>query len=642
MAARRRRIQQLLVRMAPYGIAALLLRGLELTQVLEGVNLLTYDLISEVRPAASGQDRPIVLIGISEGDITAYGWPIDDGLLCTAIDRLTADGATAIGLDLYRDKGVGPDQACLRQRIRRNPRLVSIFNVADAIGPIPGSPARQQGYNDLVLDVDGVVRRDLVHVGGQDESMVTLPMRLFEVSQGNAQLRQRLEALADRGSWLGADSGGYYSLDAAGYQQMLPFLQPGSFRTWSLQQLLAGQVPTAAIRHNVVLIGSTAPSLRDLFEVPHSRFRGGASQMLMPGVELHALRLAALQDMQWQPGQTQIWTASVQLTNAIVLSACLLGSLAAEQISPIRRGVLMVALLMLTWGGAAIGFLLQHVWLEMVEPLAALMIFGGTGLLRRGAIAQQQQRQVQRLLGQTTSPAVAQELWSQRDSLLSDGQFEGKLLPVTVVFADTASFTSVSERLAPASLLAWLNRGMGCCVPAITQHGGMVNKFTGDGFLGVFGAPLSGGSGRDARAAIAAALQLQQGMATLNETLTEEGQPAMRMRIGIHSGQVLAGSMGSSERLEYAVIGDTVNCASRLESLDKQHHDGAVRVLVSSATRHLLNEAASPEDHQWCQRLLWKAWGTLQVRGRQELLEIWELMGIAPAAAPANQESPRH
>ena len=239
------------------------------------------------------------------------------------------------------------------------------------------------------------------------------------------------------------------------------------------------------------------------------------------------------------------------------------------------------------------------------------------------------------LLGQTTSPAVAQELWSQRDTLLSNGQFEGKVLPVTVVFSDTASFTSVSERLAPAALLAWLNRGMACCVPAITRRGGMVNKFTGDGFLGVFGAPISPGTGADARAALRAALAIQEGIAALNQQLEREGAPAMRMRIGIHSGPVLAGSMGSSERLEYAIIGDTVNCASRLESLDKAHHEGVVRVLVSSSTRDLLTQGASAAELLWCEQLSWKAWGTLPVKGRQQPLEIWELRDSAPAAAAA-------
>jgi adenylate cyclase len=109
----------------------------------------------------------------------------------------------------------------------------------------------------------------------------------------------------------------------------------------------------------------------------------------------------------------------------------------------------------------------------------------------------------------------------------------------------------------------------------------------------------------------------------------------MRMRIGIHSGPVLAGSMGSSERLEYAIIGDTVNCASRLESLDKAHHQGVVRVLVSSSTRELLTQGASAAEQLWCEQLIWQAWGTLTVKGRQQPLEIWELRGSAPAAAAA-------
>ena len=632
-----RRISVLLMRLAPYGIAALLLRGLELSRVLEGVNLLVYDLITHLRPAPSASRLPIVLIGISEADIQTYGWPIDDALLCQAIDRLSNAGVRAIGLDLYRDKGVGPQQACLRERMTSNPRLVSIFNVAEGIGAIPGARVNQRAYNDLVLDVDGVVRRDLVHVGGQDAATVALPMRLLEVGQGNANLRRQIEAGRWSQAWLAADSGGYYSLDANGFQQMLPFLQPGSFRQWSLQLLLRGHVPPAALRGNTVLIGSTAPSLRDLFEVPHTRFHAGASQMLMPGVELHAHRLAALQALQRPGSRLQIWTVSVGVTNAIVLLACLIGALVAERVSPIRRGLLLLMLLMLAWGGATTALLWMHLWFEMSEPLVALLLFGGTGLLRRGSLAQQQRQQIQRLLGQTTSPAVAQELWSQRDSLLSDGQFEGKLLPVTVMFSDTANFTTVSEQLEPASLLAWLNRGMACCVPAICRHGGMVNKFTGDGFLGVFGAPISPGVDHDARATILAALEIRQELEALNHSLRADGQPAMRMRIGVHSGPVLAGSMGSSERLEYAVIGDTVNCASRLESIDKQRHDGVVRVLVSNATRALLDHNASADEQRWCARLQWQAWGNLTVKGRNEPLEIWELTGIAPEAAEASR-----
>ncbi len=628
--------------LASYGAAALVLWGLERSHLTESVNLLVYDLMTHLRPAPSGQSQPIAIIAISERDIKTYGFPIDDSLICRAITRLSNDGVVAIGLDLYRDKGVGPQQQCLRETVRTNPKLVSIFNAAEGIDPIPGTPIRQQGYNDLPLDVDGVVRRDLVHVGGQGEAVVSLPMRLLEVGSGTSALRRRVEADQPPLQWLGPDAGGYYNTDAAGFQQMLPFARPGSFRQWTLQQLLNGQVPAAELRGTTVLIGSTAPSLRDLFQVPQTRFRAGASQQLMPGVEIHANRLASLQERQRQiaqgrPGQSRIWTADGALTDAIVLLAALLGALVTERVSPIRRGLLLLVLLLLAWSAVAVGLLLVQVWIELSEPLAALLLFGGTGLLRRGALAQQQRQQIQRLLGQTTSPAVANQLWNQREALLSDGRFEGRQLEVTAIFSDTRNFTTVSEGLAPAELLNWLNRGMAYCVPAISRRGGMVNKFTGDGFLAVFGAPVGVSPAADARAAVQTVLEIQQGMEQLNAELEADGEPAMALRIGVHSGPVLAGSMGSSERLEYAVIGDTVNCASRLESIDKTRHDNLCRVLVSSATRDLLLEQASAEERLWCERLIWLDWGSLQVKGRQVPLQIWELRGIAPAAAGATR-----
>jgi adenylate cyclase len=105
---------------------------------------------------------------------------------------------------------------------------------------------------------------------------------------------------------------------------------------------------------------------------------------------------------------------------------------------------------------------------------------------------------------------------------------------------------------------------------------------------------------------------------SLNGELEKEGLPAMGLRIGVHSGAVLAGSMGSSERLEYAVIGDAVNCASRLESIDKERQNNLRRVLVSSSTLDLLPTGLALE---------WLDWGELSVKGRTEPLHIWELRG---------------
>lgn len=187
------RLSRALLLIAPYGAAAVLVAALRFSGIAESLNLLLYDLITHLRPAPSGAATPITIIGISEADISRHGWPIDDRLLCQAIDTLSAEGARAIGFDLYRNKGVGPQQECLRRQARTNPRLVSIFNVAESIGPIPGTPPQRQAFNDLVVDADGVVRRDLVHVAGQDAATVALPLRLVEVFRGNGELRRRLE-----------------------------------------------------------------------------------------------------------------------------------------------------------------------------------------------------------------------------------------------------------------------------------------------------------------------------------------------------------------------------------------------------------------------------------------------------------------
>ena len=608
-------------RTAPYLGAVVVVAGVQLSGLAQTLDLLLHDLTTTLRPKPSAAALPITLIGIEETDIRRLGWPIDDALLCRALDQLLQNGARAVGLDLYRDQGVGPAQACLRRRFASHPKLVSIFNLASEIPAIPGTPPQRQSYNDLSLDLDGVLRRDLVHVSGQDEATVSFPLRVVEVATGDPSLRERLETNRLSDAWLGANAGGYhrYADAAAGMQRMLEFRQPGSFPLYSLSALLEGAVPATAIRNRIVLIGSTAASLRDQFVVPMSRFHHGGERFALPGVEIHALRVATLLSHQQgvrPPGWLMPGWGNLLLT----LAAAGLGVTLGEAFRSLRWSVLAVVGSALVLAAGLVGLQFQQVWIGTTMPLVALTGLAGAGWLRRGAASQEHAQQVQRLLGQATSPAVAQQLWEQRDQLLRDGRFKGRQLPVTVLFSDTANFTSVSEGLSPSALMEWLNRGMAKCAPAVTRRGGMVNKFTGDGMLAVFGVPVSNNPAAEAQAAIEAALEIRRGLTALNQQLEAEGLPAMRLRIGLHSGPVLAGSMGSSERLEYAVIGDTVNCASRLESLQKERHSGVVRILVSSATRELLGPAID-------QALPWLSWGPLQVKGRQEPLLVSELQG---------------
>ena len=627
-----KRPAQLLLRIGPYLVALAVLALLRQSGLAQTVDLALYDLITSRREAPSGLDSPITLIGIEESDIQRYGWPIDDGLFCRGIDGLRRGGASAIGFDLYRDQGVGPEQQCLRDRFREEPTLVSIFNVASGIAAVPGTPAKRQSYNDLSLDADGVLRRDLVHVTGQDEATVSFAMRVMEVATGDRSIRGSIDAGTDDDAWLAADAGGYHNEVEAGLglQRMLLYRQPGSYRRYTLAQWLENSIPADAIRDQIVLIGSTAPSLRDLFEVPFSRFHSGVEMFQLPGLEIHANRIATLLDSR-SNSAALIWTMPGWGNRLLLVISLLAGLALGEAIPTLRRSVLVVTAMAGAGAAGLLGLLFwSQVWVGTALPLTGLLSMAGAAWLRRGAVSQQHSQQIRRLLGQATSPAVAQQLWDQREELLSNGRFEGQQLPITVLFTDTASFTSVSERLSPRELMDWLNRGMAICVPAVTRRGGMVNKFTGDGMLAVFGVPVRQDPTAEAAAALEAAREIQAGLEQLNAELLQEGAPEMRVRAGIHSGEALVGSMGSADRIEYAVIGDTVNCASRLESLDKHRHQGVMRVLLSSNTLDILDPTIR-------EQLELESWGSVQVKGRDQPLEVSELrMDSAPATSPAN------
>ncbi|MEB3351660.1 MAG: adenylate/guanylate cyclase domain-containing protein [Cyanobacteriota bacterium] len=598
----------------PYLAGLAVLAVLHQARLAETLNLALYDRALRSRPAPSGARTPIRLITIDDTDLRQLGWPLADRVLVQAIERLQAAGVGAIGLDLYRDLGVDPGRAALRRLAATPGPLVSVGSLIDGVAPIPTSPAARRAYNDLLLDGDGVVRRDLLHVRGQPADRVALPMRLLEVWRGQAisPLRARLERQAAALPRLDPQAGGYSGLDDAGLQLLLPFQRPGSYPSWSLRALRAGQVPPAALRGSIVLIGSTAPSLRDRFAVPFGS---------MAGVEIHAHRLAAL--LALERGERPDLRAAPGWANGLLLLLALAAGVGmGEGLTSLRRGVPALAAaaglaLLVGW----LALLLTGLWVNLALPLAGLLSMAAAAWIRRGAEQQRQRRQLQQLLGQTTSAAVARELWQQREALLEGGRFRGRELFVTLLLADLQGFTAVAEQQPPESLLAWLNRGFGLLVPAVQAQGGLVNKFTGDGLLAVFGAPISQGAAADATAALAAARAIRQGLSALNRELAAAGDPPLRLRIGLHSGPVLAGSVGATDRWEYGLIGDAVNCAARLESLEKTRPAGPCRILASATLRALL----APADQAG-----WRAWGAWAISGRSGRLEVWELLDDPP------------
>ena len=221
---------------------------------------------------------------------------------------------------------------------------------------------------------------------------------------------------------------------------------------------------------------------------------------------------------------------------------------------------------------------------------------------------------VRDLLGKVVSPEIAAEL------LHSGLELGGEEREVTILFCDLRSFTTMSEKMAPADMLALLNRYLDRMSTIIEKNGGVIDKYIGDAIMALFGAPVA--SPDAAARAIASARDMAQALEVLNRELSSEGRPTLAFGIGINTARVVAGRMGSKSRLNYTVIGDGVNLASRLEGLTKEP-EYATLIIVSEATlRAMPNPPAA------------RALGEVKVKGKSEAVKIFALSAKGESQPP--------
>src|SRR5262249_44095837 len=198
------------------------------------------------------------------------------------------------------------------------------------------------------------------------------------------------------------------------------------------------------------------------------------------------------------------------------------------------------------------------------------------------------------LFSKHVSPQVAEVLWEQREQFLEGGRPRSQSLTITAMFTDLQGFSTMSEKQDPEVLMKWLNTYMDMVTTTVMEHGGVVDDFFGDGVKINFGVPVprttEDGIAQDAVNAVTCALAMEAKMIALNATMAAQGYEPLRMRIGIYTGPVVAGSLGSADRMKYTTLGDTVNTAARLESFNKelnlpQLEFRACRILIGDSTR---------------------------------------------------------
>ncbi|MEB3332677.1 MAG: adenylate/guanylate cyclase domain-containing protein [Synechococcaceae cyanobacterium] len=330
--------------------------------------------------------------------------------------------------------------------------------------------------------------------------------------------------------------------------------------------------PAGFWRGRTVLIGATAEGLGDQLETPFGP---------QSGAEVQAAALATVLAGGGFHAASPAWLAAVLLGWAGLAAALLRRGGSAAGTAGIAGSLAAAALGLsaLAWSGGLL--------LPATALIAAPLLGGGVRASRQWQREAGERTYLHQVLAHRISPALLEDIL--RDPGPIGTEVGGVRSRCVVLFTDLVGFTPLSAQLEPAALFGLLNRYFETIAAAVIEERGLLDKFIGDALMAEFGVPRSRGDSQEAEAAVRAALAMQRRLNTLNDALRSEGLPALRQGIGLHVGEVIAGNLGSSQRLEYTVVGAAVNVASRLEGLSRRFPEHPI--LISGELLALLPDA---------------------------------------------------
>lgn len=583
--------------------------GLRAAGSLQALELGAYDWLIRLRGAPE-KDPRIVLVTINDEYIARAKWPVPDAVLARALTTVLECRPAAIGLDLYRDKAEPPGTDALDRVLAQSPQIIAVtkFREGGEFGAIAAPPVlkdtEQVGFNDLLVDPGGRVRRGLLFLDDGERVYYSLALRLalcYLQARGIApesdpRTPQYLRLGTTTIRPFEAQDGGYVNADASGYQFLVDYrVGETGFASYPFAALLNKAIPAETLRDNIVLIGTVAESAKDFFYTPLSE--GSGRQV--PGVALHAQIVSQL--LRFGLDRAPVIKSASETTEGLwILIWSVLGGMIGLQLRALGRFVLAAASGLVVLGGASYGALAYGaLWIPLVPP--AFAWFGSASVVTAYLTTQEKKQRslMMQLFSRHLSKEIAEEVWKEREQFLDGRRPRPQRLIATVLFSDLVGFTSISEKLSPSALMEWLNQYMEAMSEEVIRHGGVINKYIGDSIMAVFGVPIArkdeGEIARDAEHAVQCALAMERKLADMNRLWETQGHPTIGMRIGIFTGPLVAGSLGGKERLEYTVIGDTVNTASRLEGYAKEGVEGvplqgSCRILIGESTHQYLHQ----------------------------------------------------
>lgn len=543
-------------------------------------------------------DQRIVIVGIDEADAKyLHQGYIADGVFAQLLEKLKKRQPRAIGLDIYRDLPFEPGHKQLVKVFTSTPNLVGIQKVVgnsslEAVAPPPALKAKDQvGANDVIVDADNKVRRGLIYLQDRDGKTIysfsiylaLLYLEKAGIAPENVQGKEIWKLGKTIFTPFQPSDGGYIRAEAGGYQVILNYHGPKNyFDIVPLRDVLEDKLPQNWGRDRIILIGRVGASYDDLFYTPYS---GGLINIpeRMSGIEIQANLISQILTSSlshdtlihsWSEPEKYLWIFAWAGFGAIVTWKWRYTGVAFKpQKSFILKTQIWIPQIFLNnlpfwWRaialttGAGILFSSTYIafiygwWLPIVTPVLALTgsVFSITAYTAHTADS------IRKIFGRYLTNEVVATLLESPEGL----KLGGKRQTLTIVTSDLRGFTALSEELSPEIVVQILNIYLEPMLDVIHTYQGNVDKFMGDGILILFGAPTTRKD--DAPRAVACAIAMQLAMNDINKKLTDLNLPTLEMGIGINTGEVVVGNIGSVQHTEYTVIGSQMNLTFRIES----------------------------------------------------------------------------
>jgi adenylate cyclase len=461
-------------------------------------------------------------------------------------------------------------------------QLIKLHQFSGYAAPIPALSARSSGigFMNSMPDSDGSIRRSPLFLNVNGRHFPSLALETYRVYS----LFDRIEPIYyEQGdnTYLSGFKLGHRVIETDEYGQMLIPYQGPSERSFggdlnsrakapypytSASQVMNGQITDERFDQAVVFVGATAIGLGDLQVTP--------TGINYPGVEIHATIFDALMSLHPIPSKPDWESGAVALQ---ILLISIIAFFIFPQLGP--RMTLIIGLLTMSSTVIFNAYAWQNMFIHLsLLPLLFLSVLFTFYFVTRGFLTESAQRnRVKSMFGQYVPTAHIDRLLDDPEAI----NLKGERKELSVMFSDIRSFTSISESMTAEQLKDWLNQFFSPVTEAILKHEGTIDKYVGDMIMAFWGAPLE--DARHASHSIDAAFTMLEKIADLNDEFVKTSRPIAEVGIGINTGEMNVGDMGSDFRRAYTVIGDAVNLGSRLEGLTKFY---GVTILVSETTRN--------------------------------------------------------